>query len=362
MIEYKLGCNFDMKLLDEIIELNKINPEVQITEVYGSDRAHAALTARPEFRVQDISAEYFEEFVKKAKENGINFNYTMNSIYPYGSKVQIAYHEQEIIDFVHWLENIGVYRITVANPIMLEIIRNKAHSNIEIELSTIAHVDTVTQIKYYHDVYRVNKICCNLNKNRNFKFLKAAADYCNKNGILFELMANEFCAVAGNGYTTHCIYRDSCYMCHATNHTREDAMLLDEYPMKFCTQSRSKDIVTWIRSRWIRPEDIKKYHAIGINHFKLTGRTGTTEYITKIARAYITENFEGNLIELWKPLESITDGKTEAEHDPLFYIDNKKLDGFIDFFMETGHNCDDYVCGETCTYCHKFFDEHIKEA
>lgn len=351
--KFKLGTNFDVELLKKVVELNKKYDTSKVTELYGSTSKHAALAARPDFRLPNIEDKKLEEYVKVAKSNEINFNYTLNSFMPFGSKCELSKNLGSIIDLLDYLDEIGVYRITVANPIMLEVIRKYAKSNIEIELSTCAHVDTITQIKYFHEVYGVNKICGNLNKNRDFKFLENAAKYCNDNGIIYELMANEFCGVGGKNYATHCIYRDSCYMCHATNHTYEDTMLLDNYPMNICTKSRNENQANWLRMRWIRPEDVKVYNEIGLNHFKITGRTGSTEYIIRTITAYLEGTFKGNLIELWKPLESIKPNTLESDIVKI-EIDNSRLDNFIDVF-KNGKVCDYEVCGETCKYCDNFY-------
>lgn len=352
---FKIGTNFDFDLLNKIIEINnKSENGNKITEIYGSDRKHAYLAARPDFRLPEIEKDDFKKYVKIAKENGINFNYTMNSIMPYGSKKCLAENIEEIKEYIKLLEDIGVYRITIANPAMLEIIRNYVKSDIEIEISTIMHIDTITQIKYLYENYGVKKICANLNKNRDFEWLKNAANYCNKNDIILELMVNEFCGVGGDNYATHCVYRDSCYICHATNKTYKDTLSLNNYPMNLCTNSRNKNIANWLRLKWIRPEDLKYYNDIGINYFKITGRTGSSEYLQKVLNAYMTGNFDGNLIELWKPLESINPNVKEAEVKS-FYIDNKQLDGFIDIWAKHNHNCDYEICGESCKYCENFY-------
>ena len=73
----------------------------------------------------------------------------------------------------------------------------------------------------------------------------------------------------GKGYATHCPYRDSCYLCHATNVTKEDSMSYDNYPMQFCMNARDDHSdEAWIRARFIRPEDLHYYNDIGINYFK----------------------------------------------------------------------------------------------
>ena len=357
--QFKLGVNFDYSLLSAIIKLNNENKESKVTELYGSIAKHADLSARPDFRLPKIEDEDLERYVALAKANGIDFNYTLNSFMPYGSKVEFNKNLSQIVDLIQYLESIGVYRLTVANPLMLEAIRKYARSDIEVELSTCAHIDTVTQIKYYHEKYGVNKVCGNLNKNRDFKFLEKASEYCKRNKMIYELMANEFCGVGGEGYATHCVYRDSCYMCHATNYTYGDSMLLNNYPMELCTAARNEDPVNWLKMRWIRPEDLRYYNDIGLYHFKITGRTGSTQYITETIMSYLDEDYDGNLLNLWKPLESIKAGISEHQVDKV-NIPNKKLDGFLDKFVNSSHSCDYEECGYTCGYCDWFYDEYIK--
>lgn len=361
MVYYKIGCNFDMDLLYGVCKLNEINDEVQINEFYGSDRSHAALTARPDFRLPDVSKSFFEDYIHRCNEAGIRFNYTLNTPYP-GSKKELTHKKDKIMDFIKYLEDIGVSMVMVAHPLMAEMVR-KASSNIGIEVSTIAHIDAITQIKAWKDKYGIEKVCNNLLKNRSIKFLESAASYCNRNGIILDLMVNEFCGNGGRTdeyiYGTHCIYRDSCYLCHAENVTEEDANLLNGYPMRDCINSRTEAAI-WLKMRFIRPEDIDKYVGIGINHFKITGRTAGADYILKIAEAYIRKSWDGNLLSLWKQLETIYTKVNENENKQPIFIDNKKLSGFIDYWFDNPeHECANEACGETCIYCDLFYEQSV---
>lgn len=356
---FKLGTNFDEKLIDECTKLNEeFKGSGQIVEFFGSTREFAATTARPDFRLPDIPKEKIASYVAKCNANNIKFNWTFNSINPYNSKKELYAHKEEFQKTVKWLESIGVFRLTVANPMLLEFIRSV--SDIELELSTIMHIDTITQMKYFHEVYGVNKLCNSLIKNRDFKFLKNMAAYCSKEGILFELLANEFCGVsgvdsAGNDFATACPYRDSCYLCHASNKTKEDALLFDNYPMNRCMSARSTSLESWLRMRWLRPQDLKEYNKIGINYFKVSGRTGTTGYLTEVIRAYMSEKYDGNLLNLWKPLETIYNGVAEKEHEQQINIPCNQLDGFLAHWTDNqDFDCSDVECGVQCTWCKQF--------
>ena len=354
---FKLGCNFDTKLIVAANELNQKYSNSRIIEFYGSDQAHSFLAARPDFRLPDISMVTLENYVKKCLDYGIAFNYTMNSIYP-GSKLDLNYRKRSIQLFVKFLEDIGVQRVTIANPLMILIIREV--SNIPIEISTIAHIDTISQMKYYHDSFNIDKFCGNLYKNRAFKFLKAAADYCSNTDTIYEVMVNEFCSSGAQSFSTNCVFRDSCYLCHASNISNDDALLFNNYPMEFCMKGREVNPVNWLRSRFIRPEDLHYYCDIGINHFKITGRTGSVKYLTKIAEAYMSENWNGNLLHLWKPLETIQTNENELEFKHGENIPNKKLDGFLNRWVDhPDFDCANTLC-ENCKYCDHFYEDHLK--
>lgn len=359
---FKVGTNFDLTLLDKIVELNKKYPNSIINEVYGSTRDMAFAAARPDFRLPDVKNEQLETYVQRCNDLGICFNYTLNTINP-GSKRELQeWKKKAIQDYVQYLWSIGVYRVTVANPIIMEIIR-EVNKEIQFEVSTILHVDAVTQIKYLHDQYNIKKVCCGIHKNRSVSFLKRAAEFCNKNGIIFELLVNEFCSNAGKGYTTHCSYRDSCYIFHSTDITAEDAKSLNGYPMQHCIKARDTDPFNWLRTRFIRPQDLGLYRSIGISQFKVSGRTGTTEYIVKVLEAYASEKFEGNLLELWKPLETIYNGQSELDHQHQVYLETSLLDGFLNkrWFKHPDFDCANEICGTTCKYCERYYKRQLSK-
>lgn len=354
----KIGSNFDCLLIDKIKEINEKHTGSIIDEVYGSRRESAKLTARPEFRLPDIDRKAFFEYVGRLKKTGIAFNYTLNTSY-LGSKEEIQKNERGILEYINFLSCSGVDTITVTLPLMAEYIRS-IDKKIGIEISTIAHLDSVTQVAIWKDKYGISKICGNLYKNREIKFLKSLSNYCNNNGITLTVMVNEFC---GNGLgrgsgATNCIYRDHCYSLHSIGYGKDDNIYRG-YPMRMCIESRSK-ASDWLKMQFIRPEDLRLYNTIGINHFKITGRTGSLNYILKVTEAYADEYFDGNLLELWKHLETIDTKKDDNTYVPTHYIDNKKLKTFVNFWFENEqHICANEECGVTCTYCDRFYDKYI---
>lgn len=325
MIKFSIGCNFDERLLDGICLLNEQNSIRRITQFYGAVRAHAAFSARPAYRLPDISLKQLKAFIAKSRESGIEFNYSLNTIYP-GSKQEVNNVISKVRDLIKTLIDCGVSRIAVATPLIAKIIR-EVSTEVQIEVSTIAHIDTITQIKIWKSHFDISSICGNLLKNRSVEFLRRAASYCRENGIAYSVMVNEFCVAGNRGdevSATHCIYRDSCYLCHAENITVDDDLLLGQYPMSSCIASRSMP-ATWLKAHFIRPEDVQRYVDININNFKITGRTATTGYLLTVAKAYLEGHWSGNLLSLWKNLETIPIAGDEMAFAPCHYIDNKRL-------------------------------------
>jgi len=357
----KLGYNFTSDLRDYIIKKNAVSTKNTISEVYGSRAESSFLSARPKCLLPDLSRNEFRRHVRILSNYGISFNYTLNAS-SIGSKEEIISCSKAILDYISFLIDCGVDTITVSIPIMAEFIRSIS-SEVKIEVSTIAHIDTVSQAKIWRDTYKINKICGNLHKNRDITFLESLNDYCIKNDIILSLIVNEFC---GNGTqtsrdniytTTNCIFRDHCYLLHSLDYDN-DTILYGNYPMGYCINSRCSNSI-WLKLNFIRPEDIKLYNRIGINHFKVTGRTASTNLIIKVTDAYINESYDGNLLDLWKHLETIKDGDNSIFTSP-YGLPNKKLEGFVQhWFSNRNHICANEVCGETCTYCDRFFDERI---
>jgi collagenase-like PrtC family protease len=361
-----LGYNFD-KTMPEV--LNALNTEVdieqetsnKITEVYGSDREHAWLAARPDFRLPEVSASLLENHVALLRSYGIDFNYTMNAPY-LGSKAKFMNRKLELLEWFYTLIDMGVHRIIISNPMLLEFFHRYARkAKIRFELSTIMHVDTPMQLQAYKRLDpRVDKVVGNILYNRDFKKLCAFVRACTELDMQYEVMVNEFCAnTTGQGSEpnmAHCVYRDSCYQCHSENETVEDAKLMQNYPMGKCMSSRNHNPADWLRTEFILPQHMFYYEDIGIKHFKVTGRTAQTPYLKMVASAYLRERFDGNLLELWKPLETIYSGKEElSEHKQHFDIPAKALDGFLAPWFEGKLDCNTRLCSN-CHYCDDWYE------
>ena len=358
MYYYKIGTNFSNEFLNYAIKVNNAFNDSCIEEMYGAIREHSQWSARPAFRLPEVDKGELELYVDKLRKNNIDLNYTLNTNY-FGNRHDIFLNEKKLKKEVQYLNSIGVFKFTVTLPLVAEFIKEVNEKNL-IEVSTIAHIDTVSQLEIWNEEIGIYRVCVNLMHNRNINFLKNISKLAEKRKFDIELMVNEFCGSTTKSEkkicATHCIYRDFCYQLHSIGYSYEEYIGTSMYPMNRCMAGRNGD-VEWIKMNYIRPEDIRKYREIGINHFKITGRTGTSQYLKGVINAYLEQKYEGNLLELWHHLEKITNDK----YNPEKYIENKKLDGFIDFWFDNPtHRCSDEVCAETCSYCDEFYKKYIK--
>lgn len=141
-----------------------------------------------------------------------------------------------------------------------------------------------------------------------------------------------------------------------------------------------------LKPTFIRPEDIHLYEETGVDNMKLVERSMTTDAFARIVKAYTVRSNDGNLmgpiyglskyiiynnnkyfwkgfkylllpskINLLKAHKLVNQMKTLQNENASpecydLYIDNKKLDGFIDFFHKGNCHRD---CNE-CNYFDKF--------
>ena len=366
-IEIKLGYNFDPELPLLLGIANTKYPR-KVTEVYGSIRCDAWTAARPDFRLPDISRMEFIRQVDMLKGHNIMMNYTLNTPDP-GSKrdwLRDGRHK-DLHECITMLKAAQVEWITVTHPLLKDeatTIARLMDYYPQWELSTINHLNTITQLRYNRVALGYTKVCIDLWRNRDFGWLKEATRVGDEIGMTISLLSNEFCANGGSmgegaeevTFTTHCSYRDSCYGCHSDNVTVEDSLLFDNYPMQHCLTSRKIDPPSWLKTRFVLPQWLDLYNEkAGVSHFKITGRTAKTPYIMRMVEAYLSGRYEGNLLELWKPLSTIWTGEDELNLDQDMNIDCSKLDNFINMWAnQPDFECGRTDCGYTCRYCHDY--------
>jgi len=346
-IKLMVPNKFDNNLLSKYVGLNDEHKDIKITEQYGSIPGIDPIgSARENKRLPKITTNQLEEYVKLSNHNEILCSWTINSSC-FGTLKDLKKAEKALKESIEYLDGIGIGRYIIAHPLIISLV--KQWSNTPIECSTIAHIETVSQVEEIIDM-GCDKVCMSLNINRNPDILNELRQY----PIITELMATEMC-------NFNCIQRRFHYALQS--HQTEVEEDYCKYPYNYCTRLKNYNIVNWIKAPFILPQWMEIYNELfGINNFKITGRTFPSEVIYPVVKAYMDKNYEGNLLELWTPLEYI--GKENECKKPNVYIDTKFLDKkFIMHFLqrETYFNCNTCSNGNrifnnnnNCNHCYNY--------
>lgn len=365
-----VATNFDDGLLEQV----KGYP---VTEVFGKLPRDFVGGGRPSHVLSPLSRRQLEQHVRLARALGVEFNYLLNAACL--DNLEFTRGGQRAIErTLSWLADSGVASITVSLPYLLELIKRR-FPRFNVKVGVFARVATVQQAKFWEEL---GADCITLDPlivNRDFRTLTAirAAVRCD-----VQLIANTdcllFCPLAG--YHMVGLSHDS------QEHHRAGAVPLD-YCFLACTAAKLDDPVHYVRSNWIRPEDVSRYERIGYARFKILERGAPTAVMVKRVRAYAQGRYDGNLLDLIDPLAGRRSEDLErnlagglmakyrawgsllvhrrrwaalrrlahvrlTQTDPArpgVYLDNRKLDGFLEGFPLAG-TCGDRDC-HLCAYC-----------
>ena len=380
-----VATNWDSALIEPLSNLGAVD------QIFGVLPTTMVGSGRPGGFLPKITPEQAEEYIKLAHSKGLKFDYLLNASCMSNMEWDENTH-RELLKHLDWISSIGADSVTVTIPYLLELIK-KQFPQLKVRVSTIAHVNSVSRAKLFESM-GADSITLDFNINRDFKLLRAL-----RNAVKCELnlLLNDACLY-------QCPFRYYHYnsISHATQPYNPLKGFYIEYPTIRCTIERYSDTSHFIKSRWIRPEDIGVYEEIGLDSFKVSGRSMSTEWILNAAQAYSSRQYRGNLCDILQvfntatkysnPLSSITRivemGPKLARHKELIratqasadlpphlkllenenfcsflqaqppetYIDNQALDGFIDFFKKQ-----DCLSGcDHCNYCQKIADKAVK--
>ncbi|MCC6749207.1 MAG: U32 family peptidase [Deltaproteobacteria bacterium] len=378
-----VACNFDEALIDGL----KGYP---IQEVYGKVTQDYAGGGRPSFYLPPANKQTVERFVKKVHGMGIQFNYLMNASCM-GNREYTREGQTEIRKTLDWVSEAGCDSVTVGQIYLLQMIK-RCYPNLRVRISSHRFTDSVRKARFWEDH---GADCIVLNETAFYREFEALRTIRESVKCDLQLIANNSCrtdcAIAG----TH-----ASSLSHASQHGKgqKKSYPLD-YHMLFCLDYRLREPVNYVRANWIRPEDMHHYEAMGYDYFKIVERNTPTPVLLNRVQAYANRRYDGNFFDMVLPFQYPESSyTTQAQRDayslkravkyffkpgqvnvakmpklmtlgkqmgllypmpdgqqPL-YLDNRKMDGFIDRFLK--ESCIDVDC-EKCRYCHDFADRAL---
>jgi collagenase-like PrtC family protease len=167
------------------------------------------------------------------------------------------------------------------------------------------------------------------------------AELC-KQGVKSYLIVNDPCVIGcpmSNFHFTHSSL-------HSTDNTADG---YSSYCTTYCKSVMLNKPYEIIRSSFVRPEEIDKYTAIGVNYFKIVDRNKPSWWIDRAFKAYLNRSHEGNLLDMFPLFFHETNEKAEN----TIYIDNSRI---RNLFEKQAKECNALICQKGCFYCNSFFD------
>jgi len=371
-MKLSVSCNFDEKFLEEIKGL-------PVGELYGKVTEDFVGGGRESFFLPDVNKKRVESFVGKAHKQGIAFNYLLNAPC-LGNTEYTRKGQKEIRKILDWVSEIGCDSVTVAHIFLLKIVKEK-YPNLTVTVSSALLADSIQKLKFWEEEGADNIVIFGAGFIREFAKLKAMREAVTCD---LTLIANTFCMQDCPIAVTH-----GNVVAHGSQRGKRKNTLPIDYPMLFCIKHRLQEPVNLIRANWIRPEDLHHYEDIGYTNFKLVERNTPTPLLARRVRAYAERRFDGNFFDLILPFNYAEEDYKEnfsqihtrkraikyffhprkinlfrfrkfmklsekmgllhtSSNKKNLYLDNRKLDGFIDKFLKV--SCINTDC-DKCGYC-----------
>ncbi|MGB5926428.1 MAG: U32 family peptidase [Dehalococcoidia bacterium] len=336
---------------DLILPLSKLEADVQLYGVLPTSMIGSGGSGPDNVR---MAANQAEEYIEQAHSAGLKFDYLLNAP-SMGNMEWDENTHRELLMHLNWITSIGADSVTVTIPYLVELIKRQ-FPHLKIRVSTIAHVNSVARAKLIESL-GADSITLDININRDFGVLKAI-----RNAVSCELtiLMNNLCL-----YQCPYEYYHHDGLGHASQSYNPLTGYYVDYCVLRCTLDRLCDISQIIKCRWVRPEDIHVYEEIGMDMFKISGRSMPAERILDTATAYSSRHYQGNLYDIMNVITpkigfigSALPGVQNNVIEPLpkFHIDNQALEGFMDFFRK--QNC---LSGcSHCDYCQRIADRVIQ--
>ena len=369
-----VATNFDPELVERC-------RDYPVTELFGKLRTDAVGGGRAPYQLAKVSRRQLEEHVRHLNKAGIAFNYLLNSSCM-GNREITSKGQKEINELLNWINGIGVTAVTVASPFMLQLIKAR-HPNLKVRISVFGGVDRVRKAQMWEELGADCIVLDSILVNRELETLKEIrkAVKCD-----LELMANNNCLT---GCAMSPMHMNA--LAHSGQAWHDNKGFFIDWCFLKCTEMKLRKPVHYIRSEWIRPEDLPIYEEMGYDLFKIAERDIPTEMMMKRVKAYSERRYDGNLLDLiqaygfkgikqdhayykrglpWLlrfiirpglanpfrmlPMKRLAElrGMTQPiEGRAPVYIDNRALDGFMERFRTK--SCMGVDC-EECRWCHEF--------
>ncbi|WP_129128046.1 U32 family peptidase [Geomonas oryzae] len=376
-MKFSVATNFEPDLLPAL-------EGFPVAELFGKLASDSIGGGRASFMLAPLGRDRFRAHVEDAARRGIGFNYLLNPAC-LDNREFTRKGQKDLERLLAFVEECGVTSVTVSLPFLLPVIK-KRHPRLKVRVGVYARVDCVAKAKFWEDL---GADCITLESiavNRDFAMLQAIREAAR---IELQLIVNSNCLIFCPWSGQHMVN-----LSHASQKGHESRGFMIDYCALRCSAAKLADPSHYLRSEFIRPEDLGAYTGLGYHSFKILERGAPTQVLARRVRAYAEGRFDGNLLDLIQPygyrggggsggfaglrrfvrffLRPATASPTGLmrlkrlaekrgllaglDWDPV-YIDNRLLDGFLDGLKDIDcRGCDCARCG----YCARWAEKAVR--
>ncbi|MDP8216451.1 MAG: tetratricopeptide repeat protein [Candidatus Kaelpia imicola] len=326
-MKFSIGYNHDIKLLS-LLDVYEDNIEAfyfPIPRQYLGSGRH--ITQKSNY-VNEIP-----KIIKKCNSLNIKSQLLLNATCAGELGLEKKFF-LKIINYIQKLKDLGLKSVIVTNSVYISGIKEQI-KGIEIESSINCYVKTVEHALYLKDL-GVDILTVDRDINRDIPLIKEIKD---KTGLKIKILLNEGCL-------RNCPFRKAHFnfIAHAQLNPKVE-MIDGIFFEKWCMKIFSKNPEKIFSIPFISPDALKYYTQVG-DYFKISSRDSSTSLIEFRLKAYINQNFNGNLLLLLDCAGLL----------PYFsYVDSKVLNenNFFKKMLKCTHNCNE------CNYCSKLVNEAV---
>jgi len=382
IITFDVGTNFDYEIINYIKENDT---DHRIKTLYGKLKNDGLPGGRASTVVADFTHDDLEKYVAECKKAGLSFNYLMNPLCM-GQRELDPKEARSLRENLHKIYDLGIREFTVNSPLMLKYLKNE-FSDVSVTLGLYAYPVSLQQIQTWVN-WGADEITLDHSFNRNFKLLEKTLRIYKDTNVSLRVIANNLCL-------KECPFR----VAHGsfTSHSDMTGFVMDYYLIN-CAYRKISNPNLIMTGEWIRPDDLHFYEDLCEKtgnkkfSFKLVDRTRSTDFILTVVKAYLDGRYDGNLVDILnlpqpKNMKFINDRQNlkvknmeymnpaimplygQVMTFPTINIDNRKLDGYFDHFVNN-YNCTENFCSDslmecssdgatTCGYCKSWAEKAI---
>ena len=275
---FSLAANYDPELISQLAPY-------PVDEVYGKFPDDGISGGRPRYLATPVSETMMRQYIRELDRYGIAFNYLLNGAC-FGNREWTRSWQKKLTALLARLSDLGVTRLTVSTPFLLELVKRR-FPEFKVKVGIYAQVDTPRRARYWEGLGADAITVESFSINRNFPRLAAIRQSVKCD---LQLIVNHVCLLNCPMQSYH-----QNGFAHASDDT---STLFIDYCLLRCSRLRLADPSQFIKSTWIRPEDLGAYEEMGYTTFKLLERGIPSVELLRRVKAYSERHFDGNLAEL----------------------------------------------------------------